>query len=52
VSYRVGLDVLEKRNVSHHDPSVIQCVAYSYTDYTLLAPKISPLTALEVMFRN
>jgi hypothetical protein len=52
VSSRVGLDVLEERNVSHYDPSVIQCVAYSYTDYTLPAPKISPLTALEVMFRN
>jgi len=52
VSSRVGLDVLKKRNVSHYDPSVVQCVAYSYTDYTLPAPKILPLTALEVMFRN
>jgi hypothetical protein len=52
VSSRVGPDVLEKRNVFQHDPSVIQCVAYSYTDYTLPAPKTSPSKALEVMFRN
>jgi hypothetical protein len=39
-----------KREMS--DPSVVQCAAYSYTDYNLPAPKISPLTALEVMFRN
>jgi len=52
VSSRDGLDVLKKRNVSHYDPSVIQRVAYSYPDYTLPAPKILPLIALEVMFRN